>query len=105
MRPFRVQITGVSVSPWAPVDAYTAGAGFGVFIEPGAGATISVEMTPDDVFDTTVTPIAYPCGIAALTGAVANAQGTIETPIKALRLNQTVGATTSTMKVVNRGLI
>jgi hypothetical protein len=104
MRPARVSVTGVAASAWLPVDAYTSSAGFGVFIEPGAGATISVEMTPDDVFDPTATIVAYPCGIAALTGAVANAQGTIETPVKALRLNQTVGATASTMKVVNRGL-
>jgi hypothetical protein len=105
MRPSKTTVTGVTTSPWLPVDAYTAGgAGFGVFVEPGAGATVSVEMTPDDVFDPAVTPVAYATGVAALSGAVANAQGMVGTPVKAFRLNQTVGATLSTLKVVNRGL-
>jgi len=104
MRVSTVSRTGVGASAWLPLDSLTSGFGDGLYLSPGAGATCSVEVTPDNVFDPAVTPVAYPCNIAALTGAVGNASGGLTQAVVAVRINQTVGATTSVLKAVVRGL-
>lgn len=105
MRVATVSRTGVGVSPWLPLDNYTDGFGDGLYLKTGAGATVSVELTADDVFDPTVTPIAFPCNVVALTGATTNVSGGLTQAARAVRINQTVGATTSTLQAVVRGLI
>lgn len=105
MRPITTSVTGVAAGAWIPLDWSTVGRGVGVYVDPGAGATVSVEITPDNVLDPAVTPIAYPCGIAALTGAVADAAGFLELPACAVRINQSVGATTSLLKLVTAGIV
>lgn len=104
MRVTSKTVTGVAASGWLPLDAYLPGSFDGIYIEPGAGATVSVEVTPDDVFDPNVTPTAFPCGVAALTGATTNVASALQFAARAVRLNQTVGVTTSTITVVSRGL-
>jgi hypothetical protein len=104
MRTATVSVTGVAASSWLPLDSLSDGYGDGLYLKCGAGATVSVEVTPDNIFDPTVTPIAFACNIAALTGAVANASGPLTQAVRAVRLNQTVGASTSTLVVVVRGM-
>lgn len=105
MRVAQASVTGVGVSPWLPIDHYTEGYGDGIFIKPGAGATVSVEVTADDVFNPAVVPVAFPCGVAALTGATTNQAAALPFAVKAVRLNQTVGASQSTLQAVVRGLL
>lgn len=105
MRVATVSTTGVGQSNWLPLDAPTSGFGDGIFLDVGAGATVSVEVTPDNVFDPNVVPVAYPVGVAALTGATADVAAQLPYAVRAIRLNQTVGAAPSTMKVVTKGLI
>jgi hypothetical protein len=104
MRIAQTQVTGVGTSPWLPLDHYTEGYGDGVFVNPGAGATVSVEVTPDDVFNPAVVPVAYPCGVASLTGATTKQAAALLYAAKAVRLNQTVGGSLSTLQVAVRGV-
>lgn len=103
MRTTQVSVTGVAASVALPLDPYTVGAPEGLFLDVGAGCTVSVEATPDNVFDPTVTPgwFALP---APLAGATADQAVALGFAVKALRLNQTVGANTTTLKVVSRGI-
>lgn len=103
MRPAAVTVTGVSASAWLPADHLTAGFGDGVYVKPGAGATVTVECTPDDVFNPAVTPVAFATGVSALTGATTNVAAQLPFAVKAIRLNQTVGSSTSELKIVVRG--
>lgn len=102
MRVSQTQVTGVAASPWLPLDFLTSGDsyGCGMFVKPGAGATVQVQATADDIFDPAVTPVAFNVG-SALTANTASALGFAA---RAVRLNQTVGASTSTLQVVNPGL-
>ena len=104
MRVSTITVTGVGQSPWLPIDHLSDGYGDGLYLKPGAGATCSVEVTPDDIQNPLVTPTAFPCNIAALTGATGNASGGLTQAAKAVRINQTVGASVSTLVVVVRGL-
>jgi len=97
-----VSVTGIAVSAWLPLDQYTDAFGDGLYVKPGAGATVAVEVTPDDVFNPAVTPTAYALG-APFTGVTANIAGQLPFAVKAVRLNQTVGATTSTLQAAVRG--
>ena len=104
MRVAAVSVTGVAASAWLPLDSYTDGYGEGLYLTVGAGCTVSVQVTADNVFDPAVTPVAFACNIAALIGAVANASGGLLQAARAVRLNQTVGASTSTLQAVTRGI-
>lgn len=104
MRVSTVSVTGVAASAWLPIDHYTSGYGDGIYLDLGAGATASVEVTPDNVFDPAVTPKAYACGVATLTGATTDVCAMLPLAAVAVRLNQTAGATTSILKVVVRGV-
>lgn len=105
MRVITGSVTGVAASAWLPLDQYTSGFGDGVYLDLGAGCTASVEVTPDDVFDPDVTPKAYPCGVTALTGATTDVAAQLPFAARAVRLNQTVGAAQSFIKVAVKGLI
>jgi len=105
MRVASTSVTGVAASPWLPLDHLSDGYGDGLYLNVGVGCTATVQVTPDDVFDPTVTPTAYGCNIAALTGAVAGVfSGGLTQAVKAVRINQTAGANTTTLKAVVRGI-
>lgn len=105
MRMTQISVSGVAASAWLPVDFYTNGGGLGLYLDVGAGSTVSVEITPDNVLDPAVTPTAWPCGIAALTAATADAAASLTLPCKAVRLNQTVAGAATTLKAVQAGLM
>lgn len=96
--------TGVVASAPLLLDMASVGPLPGVFLTVGAGCTVSVEVTADDVENSAVTPVWVACGVAALTGAVASAAAGLTFPARAVRLNQTAGANTSTMKLVEKGI-
>jgi hypothetical protein len=103
MRVALVSQTGVGTSVPLVPDAYTVGDGMSVQLVPGAGATCTVQGTLDDVFGSG--PIVWvDLPIAALIGATANQLQFIQHPVRALRLNQTVGASLSTLEVMQRGI-
>ena len=98
------RVTGVAASAPLLLDQLAAVFAVGVYLDLGAGCTASVEATPDDVMNPAVTPVWYPCGVAALTGATADVAAGLGFPARAIRLNQTVGAGSSVMTVLQQGL-
>lgn len=103
MRIATVSVTGVAASAWLPLDQYTsAGGGDGLFFKVGAGATATLEVTADDVFNPAVTPVAFPLA-APFTGMTTNVAGSLPFAVKAVRINQSVGGSTSTLQAVVRG--
>jgi hypothetical protein len=90
MRPSRIEVSGVANSPWIPVDYKQApfNLSIGCVIVSGTG-TYTVEHTFDDIFDTTVTPVAFPN--SGITAQVANRDGNYAFPVRAVRLSVTAG--------------
>jgi hypothetical protein len=105
MRAASVTVTGVATSLALVPDAYTVGDGVSLQFTPGAGATASVQGTLDDIFDPLVVPAWVDLPIAALIGATTNQLQFVQSPVRAFRLNQTVGATLSKLTVLQRGII
>lgn len=103
MRPASVTRTGVGVTPWLPLDPYSSGYGDGLYAKLTAACTYSIEVTPDNIFDPTVTPQAYPCDVAALTAATTTQSGALLKAARAARLNITGGVGSVIFTVVPRG--
>lgn len=104
MRPEQISVTGVAASGAVPLDIYLTPMEVGVKLVPGAGATVTVQYTLDDLQDPTVTPVWFDVPVAALVGATGVVAGSVKIPMTALRINQTVGATLSRMRVVQMGI-
>jgi hypothetical protein len=103
MRAKKITVTGTGTSAWIPLDNKQApfNVGIGCVIVSGT-ATYSVEHTFDDVFDTTVTPVAFANStIAAVT---TNKDGNYAAPVKAIRLNVTAGVAPVVAMTVIQGL-
>ncbi len=93
MRPVKVTQSGVGTSAIIPLDYTQApfNVGIGTVLSSGS-ATWSVQHTFDDVQDSTVTPVWFNnSGINAVT---ANTDGNYAFPIRAIRLNVTLGTGT-----------
>jgi len=104
MRVASVSVTGTADSAALPLDSLTDGYGDGLYLSVGSGCTASVQVTPDNIFDPTVTPNWYACNVAALTAATAGlSSGALLQAARAVRIHQTAGAAASTLKVVVRG--
>jgi len=90
MRPKKITVTGVAISPWVPVDYKQdpTNIGIGCILVSGT-ATFTVEHTFDDVFDSTVTPVAF--SNSGITAATASKDGNYAFPVRAIRLNVTAG--------------
>jgi hypothetical protein len=104
MRPSSVTQTGIGVSPGIPVDIYCPSSNKGVAIDMTGTNTVSVQITMDDVFDPAVVPLWLDCGVTNLVGATTDQQGTIVTPCRAIRLNQTAGTGSTKLTVVQQSL-
>ena len=92
-------VTGVAASAPLLLDPNSAaGNSVGVFLEVGAGCTVSVQITPDDPAD----PAAFwvVTGVGNFTNRTSNISGELAAPARGIRLNQSVGANTSVLKVV-----
>ena len=90
MRPVSVSSSGVSVSPTVPVD-YLQNAfsiGFGAVVT--GAATYTIQHTFDNVLDSTVTPTWF--NHDDLIDETTNQDGNYSAPIRGIRINQTVGA-------------
>lgn len=105
MRPASVTQVGNGASTWLPLDHLSDGYGDGLYAQVVAGGpTYSVEVTPDDVFNPAVTPVAYPCDIVALTAATTTQSGALLKAAKAVRVNIASGGGTVKLTAVVRGL-
>ena len=100
-----ISVTGVTQSEWIILGGRRAGAGANIAsldVRPGAGATVTIQATInadlDDPSDTV--PAGEIRDLATLTGITGNGglYG-IDLPVKAIRINQTAGATESFVTV------
>ena len=98
MRPQQVSVTGVATSNWIPMDRFPDPTNISLHVVVGGGCTVSIEYTVGNVFDPTAVLTAFP--VTGMTAVVANTAGNIAFPIQAIRVNQTVGANTSTLTIM-----
>ena len=105
MRPVTVTATGVAVSAPVVLDQYQGPFNVGLGVKVGAGCTCKVEHTFDDPFAATFDPsTAVWFDHASLKALAANADGNYAFPVRAIRLNQSAGAATSTLVVLQAGV-
>jgi len=90
MRPVTVTSSGVSTSAIVPVDYLqdTFKIGFGAVVT--GAATYTIQHTFDNVLDSTVTPTWF--SHVDVVGATTSRDGNYAYPIRGIRINQTVGA-------------
>jgi hypothetical protein len=101
MRPTSVTVSATGTSAWIPVDYRQAPFNLGIAVDVSAGASLTwvVEMTLDDVFDSSVTPTAI-AAPSPLEAGNADEVGAITIPCRAVRLNSTVTGGSATMTVI-----
>ena len=102
MRPTSVALTTVTTSAWIPLDNKQApfSVGFGVKIVGGT-ATYTVQHAFDNVFDPTVTPVAF--NHPTVAAQTANADGNYAFPVRAIRLNVTAVSGATVTLIVTQG--
>ena len=102
MRPKKVTVTGVGVSPWLPLDPKQApfNVSVGCVLVSGT-ATYTVEHTFDDVYGGG-TLVAFPN--SGITAATTSKDGNYSAPVEAIRLNVTGGASPVVYMIVSQGL-
>lgn len=106
MRPVRVSTSGVSVSPVIPIDQYLNPTNIGLGVDITAPATVTVEHTFDDVFAEDFNPATalwFPH--PTLAGIIADDDGNYAFPPTGIRLNQTLGAGSAILNLVQAGAI
>lgn len=88
MRPQVITQSSAGTTAWIPLDYKQSpfNVGFGVTIGGGT-LTYSVEHTFDDVYDSTVTPVAFAHSTVA--AQTTNKDGNYAFPVRAVRLNVT----------------
>lgn len=108
MKPVTVSVTGVAASVPVPIDMYQNPSNIGIQVNPGAGCTYTVQYTFDDVFAVGYNPATgnwINVSEAALVAATTIQTANITDKATAFRLNQTAGANTSTMRLVQSGVM
>lgn len=96
MRPQTVTQTGVGASQVIPVDYAQKPFNLSLHVQP-AGNTVDVQYTPDNVL-AGETPTWY--NVTGMAGVTVNTAGNIAFPVMAIRINQTVGAGTTVLKIL-----
>ena len=102
MRPISVTVTGVGVSAPIPLDTYISPFNIGVGVEVGSGCTVAIQHTFDNIWDSSVTPVWF--NHPTLVGLIANADGNYAFPVTAVRVNQSVGSASTTVKIIQAGM-
>lgn len=96
MRPKTITQTGVGQSVVYPLDYTKKPFNASLHVEP-AGNTVTVQYTPDNVL-AGATPTWYP--VTGMSGVFNNTAGNIAFPVMAVRMDQTLGSGTSTLKIL-----
>lgn len=106
MRPIRFIASAPSITQWFPTDYLLPNPAIGIFLTTSGvvTGTASVEVTGDDVFNSSITPVAFAADAAGLKNATAAAAGAQTTPIRGIRLNTNVSGTGSwILTIVDQG--
>lgn len=106
MRPTKIEVSSATSSPWIPLDHVQKefNVGLQVVGTNTPSFTWAVEMTLDDVFDKTITPVAIPVptasGMDTGSGGT-NEVGNLTIPCRAVRLTLSVYTSgTATLTVI-----
>lgn len=98
MRPQVIKLTGTGTTAWIPVDYKQSpfNIGFGVVVN--GTVTFDIEHTFDDVFDSSVTPVAFKH--VTVINKTTNTDGNYIAPIRAMRINNTAGTGGTTLTIL-----
>ena len=103
MRQIRVSTSGVSISNPVVVDLHGRPE-ISLQVDVTGSATYSVQQTLDNLYDTTITPVWFDHPDSNLVAATADKQGNYAYVPAAIRLNQTAGAGSAVLTVIQAGL-
>ena len=103
MRAQSVTVSGVAASDALLLNPNSVGPYASILLDMGAGCTATVQVTLDDPADAGAVWVSAP--VAALVGATTDLVASLGVAARAVRLNQTVGAPASTMKVLSPGIV
>lgn len=98
MRPKVVSLTGAGSSAWIPMDYKQSPFAIGLGVTVSGVVNYTVEHTFDNVFDSTITPVAFPH--STLSAQTANKDGNYAFPVRAIRITNNSGAGTSTITIL-----
>jgi hypothetical protein len=98
MRPSSVSRTGTGSSAWIPVDFAQASFNLSVAVVVNGTVTYDIEHTFDDIFDASVSPVAFKQ--SALSAQTANKDGSYVSPVRAVRVTNTAGTGTTTLTII-----
>jgi hypothetical protein len=98
MRPQVIKKSLTGTTAWIPLDykQNPFNASFAVVVN--GTITYDVEHTFDDVYDPSVTPVAFKH--ATIVAQTANKDGNYSSPVRAVRLNNTAGTGSTTMTIL-----
>jgi hypothetical protein len=97
---------GVKVSSVCPLDIYLKPFQVTLHSVLTGAATYTAEYTEDDPFLSTFDPAtAVWTPVTAMSGASANAEATLISPVRAVRLRQTAGAGSAVLQVIQAGVL
>lgn len=101
MRPFSKTLSATGTTAWLPINYSQNAFNLGVQVTVSAGASLVwvVQVTNEDVYDPTVTPVAITAPAPLDTGTTSEV-GSITIPCRAIRLSATVTSGTATMTVI-----
>lgn len=107
MRPVTVSVTGVGSSAPIPMDVYLNPFNVSMQCTVNGVVTYNVEWTNDDIWAPGYNPATgnWFAAAANLTGATTAQTGTLISPVTAIRIRNSAGAGTSTMRVVQSGAV
>jgi hypothetical protein len=97
---------GAKATPVIPPDQYLTPFNISLQVTVVGAATYTVEFTNDDVWAAGYDPngaTANWTALTGMTGAAANANATIISPVTGIRMRQTAGAGSTTLRVVQAG--
>ena len=98
MRPQVISKTGTGTSAWIPMDYKQNPFNVGIGVVVSGTVTYTVQHTFDDIFNPNVTPTAF--DHATLAAQTANKDGNYAFPVRAIRINNTLGTGTTTMTLL-----
>ena len=98
MRPQVITVTGVATSAWIPLDYKQSPFNVGLGAVVNGTVTYDIEHTFDEVFDSTITPVAFKH--STMVTKSANADGNYAFPIRAIRINNTTGTGSTTLTIL-----
>ena len=98
MRPIAITQSGTGTTAWIPLDYKQSPFNVGLGAVVNGTITYDIEHTFDDVFDATVTPVAFKH--SSLTAKTTNADGNYAFPVRAIRINNTAGTGSTTLTIL-----